>query len=202
MNKPHILLDMDGVIADFHGTLIEVYNKDESNSPKVQLEQCTNFEFSKCLSKDIHARMLAIYMAPGFFSGIRPFSEAKSVVNELMTFTELEICSAPTKIFNEETQKKQINAQCAFEKINWIHQHFSELSRSISLTINKYNYRADGLIDDALHNHAKWCKAHPNGVGYLIDRPWNQTKRLPRNCVRTTLIEVPALVKEHFQVKD
>lgn len=196
MPKPVLLLDMDGVIADFHGTLLEVYNAKHNAS--ITLEQCTNFEFSVCLGKEIHASMESIYNAPGFFASIRETPHASVVVPKLLELAEVEVCSAPTKIKDPNTGEKRLNASCAFEKINWIHERFPVLSKDITLAINKFRYRADILVDDALHNQAKWCKAHPYGLGILIDQPWNQTQRLPRNCVRTKLIDVPELIKEYF----
>lgn len=196
MTKPVLLLDMDGVIADFHGTLLEVYNA--KHNADIKREHCTNFEFSVCLGKDIHDDMERIYNAPGFFASIRPTEGSKLVVPQLLEIADVEICSAPTKIKDKVTGEKRLNAACAFEKINWIHQEFPALSKDITLAINKFRYRADVLVDDALHNQARWCKSHPGGLGVLIDQPWNQTQRLPRNCVRTSLKEVPDLLKEHF----
>lgn len=196
MTKPVLLLDMDGVIADFHGTLLDAYNL--KHQKDIKLEQCTHFEFSICLGKDIHDDMEKIYNAPGFFAGIRAFEDAKLIVPQLLDLADVEICSAPTKIKDKVTGEKKLNAHCAFEKINWIHEKFPALSKDITLAINKFRYKADILVDDALHNQARWCKAHPQGLGLLINQPWNQTQRLPRNCVRTNLKEAPSIIKQFF----
>jgi 5'(3')-deoxyribonucleotidase len=189
---------MDGVIADFHGTLLDIYNRDHKED--IKKEHITTFQVEQCLGEDVWIKMEKIYNSPGFFASIKPVESSKGVVQELHTLVDIEICSAPTKIVNAKTGERQLNAHCAFEKINWIHEHFPSLSKDITLAINKHHYRADILVDDALHNQAQWCKAHPNGLGILINQPWNQTNRLPRNCIRTSINEVPALIKEHFPV--
>lgn len=187
---------MDGVIADFHGTLLDKYNAQYKTS--FTLDQCTTFEFSECLGVEVWDQMEQIYNAPGFFSEIRTIPGSDRLVSNLIEIAEVEICSAPTKLRDSNGHKKFINADCAARKILWIHDNFPSLSSNITLAINKHRYKADILVDDALHNHAQWCKAHPGSIGILIDRPWNQTKKLPKNCIRSTIDEVPDIVKERF----
>jgi 5'-nucleotidase len=196
-DKLHILLDMDGVIAAFHQLLLKKYNQLYNNS--YTLDDCKQFEFSKCLGVDVWDKMLEIYNAPGFYSELEVVPGAIKAVDELLEIADVEICSALIKI-KDKTGKHWLNADCAACKINWIHKHFPKLSESITLTTNKFRYKADILIDDALHNIRPWCLANPEGLGVIINQPWNQTDTLPKNCARAIIEEVPNIVRKYFSM--
>lgn len=197
MPKPVLLLDMDGVVANFAKTLIEEYNKTFNAS--LSLDQWTSFEVSHCFGKEAFDKMEPLYNAPGFFEKIEPYPGSLEVINDVAEKVHIEVCSTPTKLPLSDG-KRQLNPHCAFEKFEWIHKHLPVLSNNITLTTRKHLLQADVLVDDALHNIATWCKSNPGGIGFLVDRGWNQTTNLPRNCVRKNLSDLPAFLKKEYGV--
>lgn len=194
---------MDGVIVDFPNAVINAYNEQaklEHWSP-VSIEQWTHFEMSLCFGKEVHSRMEKIYNAPGFFLSLKPYPGAIEIVHKLTDIANVDVCSAPTKFINSKGEK-QVNPYCLFDKVSWIHKHADILSKNMIMASAKHRVRANYLVDDGAHNIARWCHAHPEGTGILIDQRWNKNLRLPKNCIRANLGDVISIILEDFPDKD
>lgn len=95
----------------------------------------------------------------------------------------------------------------------WVPLHFPEVFRSIVFASNIYTTKASGVpkhqtlaeeeadfyVEDNLDlalaaaPHVKWV--------FLIDKPWNQCKHLPKNVIRCTWFEVSAHVRSLFPLE-
>lgn len=186
------LLDLDGVVVNYSQGIVEAYN--QRYETKIDIADWKSFNFSESYGKEISNRIIEIHNEPGFFETLKPYPGAIEVVRELNKVCPIEVCSTPTKRFNEAGEK-EINPECLKSKALWIHKYIKELSKTMTFTTIKHLCKADFLVDDALRNVVDWTRNHTGVKALLITQPWNQTKYLGKNIIRTTLADVPNYVK-------
>lgn len=113
-----VFLDMDGVLADFDGSLPPDQRRPSGSS---HWDPPAMFE-------------------PGFFRGLKVMPGAKPAVATLMASKKLDVY-----VGSKPTTK---NLNCPSEKYQWIEEHFPDLLRKVVLVCDKGLLRGDVLIDD------------------------------------------------------
>lgn len=188
---PTIAFDLDGVLADFFEKFIEVYN---SRFPvKLSLNQITHYKFHDCLPAAVADEIIKIFHEPGFFTNLVPMPGALDTIDLLLyKGYSIEICTAPPSDYCP---------RAVVEKWDWVTKYLPKLANCVTVTKNKFYIATDMLVDDYALNIEKWCARHPEGLGFLIDSPWNQNFTLPINCVRGKLLQIPGFI-DHFWCSD
>jgi len=194
---PSLAIDLDGVIVNFFEEVIKDYN----NLPEVKngtvaplkMEQI-DYDF-ELLGEETVTRLRTIFNTPGFFLEVKPLPNA---LNLMMKFKDMGfpgiICTAPAR-----DQQNLINGKTAAEKYDWVQQHLPPWGNDVMITKDKFYAGTDMLIDDYPPNITLWCKANPNGIGYLIDQSWNKNfKHYPSNSVRGSLENVLSFVDKFW----
>lgn len=167
-----ILLDMDGVLADFEGRRFKVLQ--ERGLPAVDPSLITDFYGTKTY-RQLHGHEAAraaraVTVEPGFFSSMDPIPGAIEGANSLVKIGhDVRICSKPL----------MEHPNCTEEKRAWILKHMGGwwLSRAYIVS-DKARVRADYLIDDRpdLVDH---CLGRgepvPSWEHVLFDQPWNRS---------------------------
>ncbi|XP_022379078.1 5'(3')-deoxyribonucleotidase, cytosolic type isoform X2 [Enhydra lutris kenyoni] len=95
-----VLVDMDGVLADFEGGLLRGFRRRFPGEPHVALEERRGFlarEQYRALRPDLGDKVASVYEAPGFFLDLEPIPGALEAMLEMnnMQDTEVFICSSP-----------------------------------------------------------------------------------------------------------
>lgn len=193
--KAKVLCDMDGVLANFAKRAVEECNKRHGTS--YDLANWTKFDVSDAFGEDAWKLMEVISNEPGFFYSLEPYPNAKEAISKTLEIADIHILSSPMKI-EVKPGVRGVNPHCCFDKVRWIHDHFPDLADKVGLFSKKELVRADMLVDDALFNILNWSKAHPEGIGFLVDRPWNKAKWLSKNIIRANLEDLPSVVQERF----
>lgn len=67
-----ILVDMDGVLADFERGFLDSYRQRHPDKPFVPLGQRTTFQVKDDYSEDIQPLVKEVYTAPGFICSLPP----------------------------------------------------------------------------------------------------------------------------------
>lgn len=195
---PVILLDLDGVVADFIGKLLKTYNALYGTS--FTHASVSDFMFEKCFDKETASKMYALFNEPGFFADLQKLPGADEAVTGLLEIGHVEICTTPPKIKAGEPAAagttKALNSYAVLDKLVWINEHYPQLSRHVTLTNKKHLVHGVSLVDDGIHNIRPWCGAHPAGLGYVVDQPWNRHEELPTNAIRGALIDAPQRIGE------
>ena len=154
-----ILLDMDGVIADFTGAQIEQYN--HLTCSDVKRRDITNPKGHKCVK---HSNIwLRIKDSPGFIRGLQPISGAIEGVSCLHNAGhEIVFVSNGTNC-----------PSSGHEKRDWLKYYFVNLWKyaPLVLTYHKHFVRGDVLLDDNPHNLEG---LHKDTVGLLYHQPYNE----------------------------
>ncbi|KAM8961490.1 5'(3')-deoxyribonucleotidase, mitochondrial [Pelodytes ibericus] len=139
-----VLVDMDGVLADFEGGFLKKYRARYPTEPYIELEDRRGFWVSEQYEKlkpGLSVKAISIWETKNFFLDLDPIVGAVEAVKEMagLKNTDVFICTSPIKRYQH----------CPYEKYAWVEKHFGhEFLEQIVLTRDKTVVSADLLIDD------------------------------------------------------
>lgn len=138
-----VLVDMDGVLADFDGRVIELLRQDY---PEVPIpDSRTNFYIADDFATEHQAAVAEIQSREGFFAGMQPLPFVFNGLQRIINYGyEPRICTA----------NLTANATCSAEKLEWLERHFGRRFGTLAL---------DAIIDKDKHLH--------DGVALIDDKP-------------------------------
>lgn len=154
-----LLLDCDGVIADWTGAVAEVVRKHGG-----VLDEHSWFERGD-LPAAIRNKVMAEIAAPGFCFKFAPLPGAKEAVAELLAagcevhfVTSLWDC--PTWVYDRN---------------RWLRKHgfAKKAPAGVTYTKDKWVVKGDIFVDDKIGNVVNWSIAWPNGTAILWAQKWN-----------------------------
>jgi 5'(3')-deoxyribonucleotidase len=154
-----ILLDIDGVCADFIGACCAKVSAPPYNYA-VTPADVTHFQLEKCLPNSIANLMFSFASMEGFCEELPWYPGAKEFVAELHKLGEVVVVTSPLKS----------SRTWCWERRQWLLGHVNKIVH----TQHKEMVYGDVLIEDSLSNAHKWSNAHRAGKVVLVDRPWNQ----------------------------
>ena len=135
-----VLVDMDGVLADFEGHLMEEWHRRHPNTFNLPREERTSFYLSRQFPKEHRGKLFEIMYTPQFFASLPPIPGGKEAINDMKELGwEVFLCSSPLLE----------NRTGASEKFAWAEQHLGRDWRGrLILTSDKTLVHGDILIDD------------------------------------------------------
>ncbi|XP_070630199.1 5'(3')-deoxyribonucleotidase, cytosolic type isoform X2 [Bos indicus] len=139
-----VLVDMDGVLADFEAGLLRGFLQRFPGELHVPLEERRGFfanEQYRALRPDLADKVASVYEAPGFFLDLEPIPGALEAMREMndMQDTQVFICTSPLMKYDH----------CVQEKYHWVEKHLGpQFVERIILTSDKTVISGDLLIDD------------------------------------------------------
>ncbi|NXK23208.1 NT5C protein, partial [Arenaria interpres] len=149
-----VLVDMDGVLADFEGAVLRGFVARFPGEPRVELAERRGFSVREqycSLREDLGGSPAgtgegggtrpSVYESPGFFLELDPIPGALEAMQEMvrMQDTEVFICTSPLKKYEH----------CIVEKYKWVEKHLGpKFVERIILTRDKTVVSADLLFDD------------------------------------------------------
>jgi len=159
-----ILIDMDGVIADFDREFLQRWRTRHPDKFYVPLEERTAFYVKAQYPEELKSLVAEIIWEPGFFRDILPVAGAKEALLEMEAMGhEVFICTSPLSVYKN----------CVLEKFEWVDQVLGpEWVKRIVLTKDKTLVKADILIDDK--PEITGVESTPSWEHILYDRPYNR----------------------------
>lgn len=169
--KPAILLDMDGVLADFHGGVCDLYD--------VTMQQCLEIseppweyaiekQISDVLGHEVSNQgmwNLINHKMPGFWRHLRPYDHAQ------------ELYAALAHEYGKEniiiSTSPGLNPQAFSEKVIWMKDFFNHCPTQMMVGPKKHLLADERhvLIDDSAHNISEFRKH--GGKAVTFPQPWN-----------------------------
>ena len=156
MSRERIIIDMDEVIADPMGAMIDWYSREYGRS--ADYEKMKVGSWVKGFPEEHQAMIRERIYQPGFFRDLPVMADSIGVLEKLNAAYELFIVSAATEFPNSLK-----------EKHDWLAEHFPFLTwRQLVLCGDKRMITGDHMIDDHVRN-----LIHFPGKKYLYSSPHN-----------------------------
>ena len=158
-----ILIDMDGVLADFEQGFLNTYRRLNPDQPYIPLEKRNTFYIDHQYQAELGLKVFPIILRPGFYRSLPPIKGAIEAIKKLEASDhEVFICTSPLSKYKN----------CVLEKYEWVEEHLGfPFTKKIILAKDKTTVRGDILIDD---------KPEITGVmkpvweQYIFDQPYNR----------------------------
>ncbi|XP_030150510.1 5'(3')-deoxyribonucleotidase, mitochondrial isoform X2 [Lynx canadensis] len=150
-----VLVDMDGVLADFEGGFLRKFRARFPDQPYIALEDRRGFWLSEQygrLQPGLSEKAISIWESENFFLDLEPLPGAVEAVKQMANLenTDVFICTSPIKMYK----------YCPYEKYAWVEKHFGpDFLDQIVLATDKTVVSADLLIDDRPDITGKWPAA-------------------------------------------
>ncbi len=159
-----ILVDMDGVIADFDGEFLKRWRERYPGQFYVPFDQRTTFYVKDSYPEELKPLVAGILLEPTFFRDMMPITGAKEALSEMEGMgIELFICTSPLSTYKN----------CVLEKYEWVEKTLgSNWVKRIILTKDKTLIKGDLLIDDK--PEITGAENSPSWEHVLYDRPYNR----------------------------
>ncbi|CAM3681350.1 5'-3'-deoxyribonucleotidase [Bordetella sputigena] len=158
-----ILIDQDGVLADFEKAFVAAWRQAHPDIPPVEVEDRRSFHILEDYPPELRPLAEALYTAPGFIRDLPPVPGALDAVRELSELgLDVRICSSPLRQYEN----------CVAEKYHWIERHLGRAwTERLILTRDKTLVQGDILIDDRAVIEGA---ARPRWRHVLYDAPHNR----------------------------
>lgn len=156
-----VLLDCDGVLADFTGGVLKVVNKRSGTNWKPA--DVKTFKISENIGIS-NSLIYEIAGAAGFCMSLKPYPGAKEGVAELKRKHDVYVVTSP--ITSSPTW--------VYERTKWLKKHFSIDDDHVINASCKERINGDMLVDDKAENLERWKKQWPAAKAFLWGRPWNE----------------------------
>lgn len=163
MKKPRVLLDVDGVLADFLQPAFTTLNTLAG----------TNHHPSQQVEWDVFSLFDEAAHGPSFFRAcnqrgwcrsIPVYDGAKEGYAQLANVADVYVVTSPMNH----------NETWTHEREAWLLEHFGIPHKRIVHTSAKFLVKGDVLIDDKPSNVSDWLEHHPTGLGLLWDQTYNR----------------------------
>lgn len=163
--KPRVLVDCDGVLADFIGGALATIN--ERCGTSYTREQVTEFNFTRSLGmtpQQAAATKRIIGNAERFALNLDVYPGAVDGVRRLREIASVHIVTSP---WNS-------NPTWTHDREAWLLRHFGIQHGEVTHTSAKDGVFGHVLIDDKTSTCEEWRAAWPNGVAVLWSTPHNR----------------------------
>lgn len=161
-NKPVLLLDMDGIIADFNRFSIRTYN--DIHGTNLDEGKCDLYIYDHDV-KDPSIDKKALrkpYTEPGAFINLPLIEGSQEGVARLSKFFEIYLL----------TTHYWSNPTCVYEKEVWLQRYFPALANNGIFTKHKPLVKGDVFVDDRPSNLAAWKAKNPEGKTGTLEYNW------------------------------
>ena len=160
-----ILLDIDGVAADFATRYLETLQLLYSELRDKTVDDLTCWDHEEALGLDVEARVRMVdrIAQPGWCFDLEPYPGAAAAVARLSASHDVYIVTSP---FNSPTW--------AHERAQWCKRHLGIPRDRVVSTSAKYVVSGDVLVDDKTSTLVEWVSHHHGGHAVQFRRPWNQ----------------------------
>lgn len=158
-----ILLDMDGVLANFEQGLLQAFQTHYPSRPCIPLGDRRGFYAHEQYPKEDRKRITQLITAKGFFRNLPPIQGAIEACQALFASQhEIFFCTSPISRYQH----------CVLEKYQWIEAHLGfDYTKRMILTKDKTVIHGDILIDDRPQIHGVHS---PSWEHVLYAQPYNK----------------------------
>lgn len=175
MSKPILLLDVDGVLANFVDATLTALKHIAMNhvlQPRYTHDDITTWGIFDSLSEHEHLRD-ATYnelKRPGGCLSIPVYPGAQAAVETLKELVDIVVVTSPFKGSETWVHEREL----------WLEKHFGISHRDVIHTGRKELVDGDIFVDDKVDHVVKWAKDHPTKWALLWAQRYNEKGALER----------------------
>ena len=166
--KIRLLMDCDGVLADFVGGTAKLYNRitgRKLDPASIKVWDFTgSLEFETPEQREYFEHLLR---SPGFAMHLEPLSGSREAVAILKNLVDLHIVTSP---LSDSTT-------WVHERVEWLKLHYGIDKKHIHHSDTKFVYSGDLFVDDKPEHVRAWDEENPNGMALLWSTPGNQGEK-------------------------
>ena len=170
--RPRVLVDVDGVLADFGGATSRTLAA--LGGQPFDPEALTNWDLNDHIGGH-KEEMCRAWRSEGWCSNIRPYSNAVEGIKQLSAIADIYYVTAP---FYEAPH-------WMWERLNWLKQWVGATDYQVSFTHAKYLVDGDFMVEDRPKNIKAWADAHPDRTVVIWDQPYTRDIGPIPNSFRT-----------------
>lgn len=167
--KPIVLLDVDGVLADFETKFLEIA-RFLTGKQIVRDPTYWNMEDQCRLSDEESREVWNHVLQIDFARQLDPYPIAVEAVLELAEDVDVYFVTAPMNR----------HPTWAHDRALWLRDHFGDLGSNVISTHHKDRVCGHVFVDDKPKHIRSWSRAHPEGQAFLWSRPYNSEDDVPR----------------------
>jgi 5'(3')-deoxyribonucleotidase len=157
-----ILLDVDGVLADFLGVVLDLFDG------SVKREDFKDWGFSNMTK--VQREVLHHAMGESkFWGSVKPIPGAVDGVKRLRENSDVFFLTSPW-------------LSCktwGYHRYNFLRHFFGADHNSLIQTSSKYLVSGDAFVDDSVDHVRKWHQEHWGGLIYVYAQPYNIDSEYP-----------------------
>ena len=190
MSRLVVLLDVDGVIADFVTAYMDIVF--EVTARRYDPEQQIEYDIvTACeLTDKEHARVRKYTHCTEFCrDDILPYEGAVEGVKRIAEVADVYFVTAP--FVDHETW--------VHDRSLWLKRHFgAKLGRKVIFTEHKHLVRGDVFVDDKPSNVLAWHSAWPDGTPVLWNQPYNARESVGAILRQSSWVEALNVVQRYI----
>jgi 5'-nucleotidase len=158
-----ILIDQDGVLADFEGEFLDEWKIKYPDLNYIPLEERTTFKLSDQYPRELTHLVKGLVREKQFYRRLPLISGAKEAITEMRDKDhQIYICTSPLNPYQN----------CILEKYEWVEEHLgTDWTNRLIVTKDKTLVRGDLLIDD---NPEIKGVMKPTWEQIVYDAPYNR----------------------------
>jgi 5'-nucleotidase len=141
--KPILLIDMDGVVADYFGAFVQGYRRNHPDRPIFDKEEMSDFYLENVLGNEVADDIFRITRAKDFFRNLKPMPGAVAALTKILAEGRFDpyLCSSPDNDYED--------LACHSEKVQWVKEVLGpEWVDRLILAKDKTLVHGDYIIDD------------------------------------------------------
>jgi 5'(3')-deoxyribonucleotidase len=165
--RPRVLVDVDGVLADFITPACKTMNAIMgTNVTPDQMKSWYLFDaFDFPVEERIREACYTQWKMPGWCFDLEPYPGAVEGLKSIMEIADVHIVTSPMD-----------GRTWAWERAQWLKKYFGFTRSDVSHTDGKFTVAGDVLIDDKKEHCVNWKACHPQGTAILWDCVTNRTQ--------------------------
>lgn len=172
-----LLLDVDGVVADFIELYLGLANTTLNRTyTRADAEKGWRVDKSLGLTRKEKDMVESKLSDPGRALELQVLPGAVDAVRELSTLVDIYFVTSPW--YSSPTWMH--------DRSNWLKEHFGSVGKQVIHTKHKHVCVGDYFVDDKIENVNKWAAHHEDKMSILWGQPWNMSTHnsaeLYRSC--------------------
>ena len=165
-SKPILMIDVDGVLADFVSPIVKHANW--LTAEELTPDQITQWDIQAMYPELPADDLYAPCMKKGFCEGLEEYRGAGDALQELRQHFTVVACTTPF----------WRSPYWHYERTQWLMRRGFQ-SNQIIFTADKGLVRGAALIDDKVDNVLDWERSNRPGLPILWKQPWSGTLPSP-----------------------